>query len=66
MNCTLCHSSESFVVRTDAVDDAIRRRRECERCHHRWTTYEVSRDLVEELKTLKQALAPVAQLVQQQ
>lgn len=41
MNCPYCHSDKSRVV--DTTHDArggIRRRRECESCHQRFSTYE--------------------------
>jgi len=42
MKCPHCHHQDSKVVESrDAGDgDAIRRRRECLQCHHRYTTYE--------------------------
>lgn len=42
MRCPHCHGSELKVLESrDAGDgDAIRRRRECLKCHHRFTTYE--------------------------
>jgi len=40
MPCPFCGSEESRVIDTRQVGDAIRRRRECQRCHQRFTTYE--------------------------
>lgn len=42
MRCPHCHGDELKVLESrDAGDgDAIRRRRECLKCHHRFTTYE--------------------------
>lgn len=42
MRCPHCHSDDLKVLESrDAGDgDAIRRRRECLHCHHRFTTYE--------------------------
>ena len=42
MKCALCGKSETKVVdsRSSEDNDAIRRRRECEKCHKRFTTYE--------------------------
>jgi transcriptional repressor NrdR len=42
MKCPKCHNADSKVVESrDAGDgDAIRRRRECLACKHRYTTYE--------------------------
>ncbi len=42
MRCPQCKSKDSRVVESRDVEDArsIRRRRECENCGHRFTTYE--------------------------
>ncbi|HEV2126898.1 MAG TPA: hypothetical protein VGW38_29460 [Chloroflexota bacterium] len=40
MRCPHCGYSQSRVIETRESDDAIRRRRECERCELRFTTYE--------------------------
>ena len=40
MKCPFCGSSESRVVDTREVGDGIRRRRECQSCGQRYTTYE--------------------------
>lgn len=40
MKCGICSSEEHRVADTVEQDDAIRRRRKCERCGHRWTTFE--------------------------
>ena len=41
MKCIYCNCTESRVVDSRPTDDgAIRRRRECERCQRRFTTYE--------------------------
>ena len=42
MKCPICSHSESKVVdsRTTKEGNSIRRRRECEKCDHRFTTYE--------------------------
>lgn len=42
MRCPQCKSKQSRVIESRDVDDAgsIRRRRECESCQHRFTTYE--------------------------
>jgi len=63
MICPICHHDESAVIRTEPAGDTIRRRRECCRCKHRWTTYESREDAAAELARLKNALAPVAELV---
>lgn len=40
MKCPLCLKGDSRVIDTRQVGDGIRRRRECTRCHQRFTTYE--------------------------
>lgn len=40
MPCPFCGAADSRVIDTRQVGDAIRRRRECQRCHQRFTTYE--------------------------
>ena len=40
MKCPFCGSTNSRVIDTREVGDGIRRRRECQDCHERFTTYE--------------------------
>ena len=42
MKCSQCHKGETKVIESRDVSEggAIRRRRECTNCHHRFTTYE--------------------------
>jgi transcriptional repressor NrdR len=40
MPCPFCGAADSRVIDTRQVGDGIRRRRECQRCHQRFTTYE--------------------------
>jgi transcriptional repressor NrdR len=40
MKCSYCGSPESRVVNSRELPDAVRRRRECLRCHRRYTTFE--------------------------
>lgn len=40
MKCPKCHSENSKVVDSRQSDEAIRRRRVCEACGHRFTTFE--------------------------
>lgn len=40
MKCPYCQSPDSHVVDSRAVGEAIRRRRECDACQQRFTTYE--------------------------
>lgn len=48
MNCPFCHHSESKVIDSRDSQDGviIRRRRECEKCNHRFTTYERVEELL--------------------
>lgn len=63
MHCSVCNHDESIVIRTDAEDQYIRRRRECCRCHHRWNTFETPANVVEELQRIKDIARPLADLV---
>jgi len=42
MRCPVCNNSETSVVDTRSAEDdlAVRRRRECDRCHYRFSTNE--------------------------
>lgn len=40
MICPVCNSEDHGVIDTAAIDGAIRRRRACGNCKHRWTTFE--------------------------
>ncbi len=40
MKCPFCGATDSRVIDTREVGDAIRRRRECQECEQRYTTYE--------------------------
>lgn len=40
MRCPKCGSTESSVIDSRAATDEIRRRRECDSCQHRFTTFE--------------------------
>jgi hypothetical protein len=64
MHCPICQHGQHFVLKTESVEQVIRRRRQCARCGHRWNTYEGMADLGDELVRLKQALSKVAELVQ--
>lgn len=46
MKCPFCVSEETQVLESRAVEDgkAIRRRRECAKCHKRFTTYEKTKN----------------------
>ena len=40
MNCPACQHPESKVLETRATGDALKRRRQCLQCNHRFTTHE--------------------------
>ena len=42
MKCSVCQSTDHAVLDTVVKGDAIRRRRCCTRCKHRWTTFELA------------------------
>ena len=63
MNCPICQHGESQVVRTDQEVVAIKRRRQCLRCGHRWNTFETPINTAAELAEIKRLLIPVAELV---
>ena len=63
MNCPICQHADSAVIRTEPGGHTIRRRRECCRCRHRWTTAETAVDRLERLEQIERALVPVAGLV---
>ena len=52
ITCVSCGNHHSKVRDSRPIDDGIRRRRECDRCGHRFTTYESRRaDVVEGERT---------------
>lgn len=53
MLCPACANASTRVVDSRASDSRIRRRRECEACKHRFTTYEIEANVI----------GPVAQFV---
>ena len=61
MNCPKC-SSDGSVIDSRPTDHAttIRRRRECNTCKHRYTTYEVDADTFQELQADSRVALPVA------
>jgi len=64
MQCPSCHAPADTVVtdsRANPAGTAIRRRRECQTCHTRFTTYETIRDLDPEVAA-RQAKDLAAQL----
>lgn len=58
-NCRVCNNDENVVLEVRGT----RRRRECTRCHHRWTTYEISAERLEQLEKLEQHAAAMAEVM---
>lgn len=50
MVCPECGHNKSLVVDSRPCADGIRRRRECEQCGKRWSTYEFSNDMAKRIK----------------
>lgn len=50
--CTTCGSTESLIIEVRGT----RRRRQCTRCPHRWTTFEVPKERLERLERLERAV----------
>jgi transcriptional regulator NrdR family protein len=65
MNCPICQSPKSSVSNTYAGDRQNKRRRQCERCGHRWNTFESTEDVARKLDEIQTALAPVLEKVKQ-
>lgn len=42
IRCPSCQAVSSTVINSRRDDDTVKRRRECTKCHERWSTYEVS------------------------
>jgi transcriptional regulator NrdR family protein len=61
--CPVCSHPTSRVLRTDAYDEEIKRRRECEQCRHRWTSVEVPEEQIRLLDKLLERLKPVKELM---
>lgn len=57
--CPKCHHEESCVVDTRCVahQPAIRRRRQCDKCGHRWSTYEQTAAPLHEIRERAETLA---------
>lgn len=48
MKCPKCRYEKSRVIdkRNNGKEDSIYRRRECTKCGHRWTTYEIKNEFI--------------------
>ena len=44
MRCPKCGSNKSFIVNTIEKNDFVSRRRECKKCHNKYTTKELPSD----------------------
>ena len=52
--CPLCKQGNTKTIDTRvSCNEAIRRRRHCVSCGHRWSTYEISEDVMREYNSLK-------------
>ena len=56
MKCPECGNEESYVIDSRSTQTEIRRRRECNYCRHRFTTYESCRRSA--VATLWQTIRP--------
>jgi hypothetical protein len=56
MPCPACGATAGAVIETRAAHNAIRRRRACPACSHRWTTYEMDGALFKDLHKLLDGL----------
>lgn len=57
--CPVCDHPETLIVE----HRGIRRRRECQQCHHRWTTYEISAARLDELEAIERHAAAIAEVM---
>jgi transcriptional regulator NrdR family protein len=65
MICPVCASGDSHVTDTRQVQNSIRRRRECCRCRHRWTTVEIMAAQFSEVERIKIAAETLVRAVGQ-
>ena len=61
VDCPLCTASSRVIDSRPHTHGAVYRRRECDRCRHRWTTYEV---LERAYKRMQRVEAVVAELLE--
>lgn len=57
--CPVCHHDEAPIIE----HRGSRRRRECRRCTHRWTTYEVPAERLAQLEAIEQHAAAIAEVM---
>ena len=65
IHCPKCGSVESHVTdsRNHEVNNARRRRYECNRCRHRYTTYEIPGEDYERLQTVKLDISQIDSVI---
>lgn len=51
-SCPICHCDKTYA--TDSRGE--RRRRKCGRCGHRWTTFEINADRLEQLEAIERTV----------
>lgn len=67
MNCPICQSLDHRVIDTVDRNNAIRRRRRCDRCKHAWTTWETSERTFEfDVDRAREHLAALEALIRPQ
>lgn len=57
MNCPICQYPHSHVYLTKSNSETVRRRRECLRCKHRWTTYETMEQVIAKLAEIRRVIS---------
>lgn len=60
MNCPLC-GSDSKVWNSRQRDGNVWRRRECLKCRHRWTTYEITERAFKRVERVEAIVAELQQ-----
>ena len=65
IHCAKCGSIDSHVLdsRNHEVDNARRRRHQCNNCNHRYTTYEVPAEEYEKIQTIKMDVSQIDSVV---
>lgn len=56
ISCPACAAGRLYTLETRQTGGAIRRRRRCNACGHRTTTYEISQELYQQLQTASATL----------
>ena len=58
LKCPKCGYDQSYVINSRSKDGGIRRRRECNGCGYRYTTYEACEDIVTK-RAIMRELIPI-------